>query len=142
MKYSSIRDLLGEAGANSSGDAIKLRTASGTAAISTIDKTGAKAIEEQLISPQFGPERPLKRRLKESVLRLTQPTWEPNFKFSQSSRSCKPIRILIFSRNRTHMLSLSERSPAFSQATTTTKLRFCKTRRRRSRRRLLLQVQF
>lgn len=47
MKYSSIRDLLGEAGANSSGDAIKLRTASGTAAISTIDKTGAKAIEEQ-----------------------------------------------------------------------------------------------
>lgn len=49
LKYSSIRDLLGEAGANSSGDAIKLRTASGTAAISTIDKTGAKAIEEQLM---------------------------------------------------------------------------------------------
>lgn len=47
LKYSSIRDLLGEAGANSSGDAIKLRTASGTAAISTIDKAGAKAIEEQ-----------------------------------------------------------------------------------------------
>ena len=48
LKYSSIRDLLDGAGANSSGDAIKLRTASGTAAIATIDKTSARAIEEQL----------------------------------------------------------------------------------------------
>ena len=49
LKYSSIRDLLDGAGANSSGDALKLRTASGTAAIATMDKTGARAIEEQLI---------------------------------------------------------------------------------------------
>ena len=49
LKYSSIRELLDGAGANSSGDAIKLRTASGTAAIATMDKTGARAIEEQLI---------------------------------------------------------------------------------------------
>ena len=49
LKYSSIRDLLDGAGANSSGDAIKLRTASGTAAIATMDKTGARAIEEQII---------------------------------------------------------------------------------------------
>lgn len=48
LKYSSIRDLLDGAGANSSGDALKLRTASGTAAIATIDKTSARAIEEQL----------------------------------------------------------------------------------------------
>lgn len=50
LKYSSIRDLLDGAGANSSGDALKLRTASGTAAIATIDKTSARAIEEQLRS--------------------------------------------------------------------------------------------
>lgn len=49
LKYSSIRDLLDGAGANSSGDAIKLRTASGTAAIATMDKTGSRAIEEQII---------------------------------------------------------------------------------------------
>ena len=48
LKYSSIRDLLDGAGANSSGDALKLRTASGTAAIADIDKTGARAIEEQI----------------------------------------------------------------------------------------------
>lgn len=49
LKYSSIRDLLDGAGANSSGDALKLRSASGTAAIATMDKTGARAIEEQII---------------------------------------------------------------------------------------------
>lgn len=49
LKYSSIRDLLDGAGANSSGDALKLRTASGTAAIANMDKTGARAIEEQII---------------------------------------------------------------------------------------------
>lgn len=48
LKYSSIRDLLDGAGANSSGDALKLRTASGTAAIADMDKTSARAIEEQL----------------------------------------------------------------------------------------------
>lgn len=49
LKYSSIRDLLDGAGANSSGDALRLRTASGTAAIAAMDKTGARAIEEQII---------------------------------------------------------------------------------------------
>lgn len=49
LKYSSIRDLLDGAGANTSGEAIKLRTASGTAAVAAIDKAGALAIEEQLI---------------------------------------------------------------------------------------------
>ncbi|MDO4587975.1 MAG: hypothetical protein Q4C95_11880 [Planctomycetia bacterium] len=49
LKYSSIRDLLDGAGANSSGEAIQLRTASGTAAIAAIDRTGAKALEEQLV---------------------------------------------------------------------------------------------
>lgn len=48
LRYSSIRDLLDGAGANSSGDALKLRTASGTAAIATMDKTSARAIEEQI----------------------------------------------------------------------------------------------
>lgn len=48
LKYSSIRDLLDGAGANSSGDALKLRTASGTAAIADMDKTSARAIEEQI----------------------------------------------------------------------------------------------
>ena len=49
LKYSSIRDLLDGAGANSSSDALKLRAASGTAAIAAMDKTGARAIEEQII---------------------------------------------------------------------------------------------
>ncbi|MDO4557647.1 MAG: DUF4055 domain-containing protein [Planctomycetia bacterium] len=49
LRYSSIRDLLDGAGANSSGNAIQLRTASGTAAIAAIDRAGAKAIEEQLV---------------------------------------------------------------------------------------------
>ena len=48
LKYSSIRDLLDGAGANSSAEAMKLRTNSGTAAISAMDQTGARAIEEQL----------------------------------------------------------------------------------------------
>lgn len=49
LKYFAIRDLLDGAGANSSGDAIELRTASGTASIAAIDHAGALAIEEQLI---------------------------------------------------------------------------------------------
>lgn len=48
LRYSSISDLIDGAGANSSGEALKLRTASGTAAIATMDKTGARAIEEQI----------------------------------------------------------------------------------------------
>lgn len=48
LKYSSIRDLLDGAGASSSGEAIKLRTASGTATIAALDKAGARAIEEQM----------------------------------------------------------------------------------------------
>ncbi len=49
LKYSSIRDLLDGAGANSSGEAIQLRTASGTASIASIDRAGSRAIEEQLV---------------------------------------------------------------------------------------------
>lgn len=49
LKYSSIRELLDGAGANSSSKAIELRAASGTATIVAIDQTGARAIEEQLI---------------------------------------------------------------------------------------------
>lgn len=49
LKYSSIRDLLDGAGASSSGDAIQLRTASGTAVIASIDNAGSRAIEEQLV---------------------------------------------------------------------------------------------
>jgi hypothetical protein len=48
LRYTSVRELLDKAGANSSGDALRLRTASGTVAVATIDKTGARAIEEQL----------------------------------------------------------------------------------------------
>ncbi len=48
LRYSSIRDLLDGAGANSSSDAIRLRTESGTAAIAAADRAGARAIEEQL----------------------------------------------------------------------------------------------
>ena len=49
LRYSSIRDLLDGAGANSSGEAIQLRTASGTAFIAAVDNAGARAIEEQLV---------------------------------------------------------------------------------------------
>ena len=49
LKYSSIRDLLDGAGANTTGEAIKLRTATGTAAIAAMDQAGARAIEEQLV---------------------------------------------------------------------------------------------
>ena len=49
LKYSSIRDLLDGAGAGASGEAIKLRTASGTANIAAMDQAGALAIEEQLV---------------------------------------------------------------------------------------------
>ena len=49
LKYFALRDLLDGAGANSSGDAIELRTSSGTASIAAIDNAGALAIEEQLI---------------------------------------------------------------------------------------------
>lgn len=48
LQYTSIRSLIDGAGANSSGDALKLRTAAGTAAIAAMDKAGARAIEEQL----------------------------------------------------------------------------------------------
>ena len=48
LQYTSVRALIGESGANASGDALKLRTASGTAAIAAMDKTGARAIEEQI----------------------------------------------------------------------------------------------
>ena len=40
--------MLESVGANTSGTAITLRTAAGTATIGTIDRAGAKAIEEQL----------------------------------------------------------------------------------------------
>lgn len=49
LRYTSVRDLLEGAGANSSAEAIKLRTSTGTAAVAAIDRTGARAIEEQLI---------------------------------------------------------------------------------------------
>ena len=49
LRYTSVRDLLEGAGANSSAEAIKLRTSTGTAAVATIDRTGARAIEEQLV---------------------------------------------------------------------------------------------
>ena len=49
LRYTSVRDLLEGAGANSSAEAIKLRTSTGTAAVASIDQTGARAIEEQLI---------------------------------------------------------------------------------------------
>ncbi|MDO5553418.1 MAG: hypothetical protein Q4G68_06615 [Planctomycetia bacterium] len=49
LRYTSIRELLGGAGANSSGEAITLRATSGTAAIAAIDQTGSLALEEQLV---------------------------------------------------------------------------------------------
>ncbi|MBR4750405.1 MAG: hypothetical protein IK077_01440 [Thermoguttaceae bacterium] len=48
LRYTSVRDLIDGAGANSSGDALRVRTTSGTVAVATIDRTGARAIEEQL----------------------------------------------------------------------------------------------
>lgn len=45
----SLRTLLDGAGANSSGKAIEMRTASGTAVIASVDQCGALAIEEQLV---------------------------------------------------------------------------------------------
>lgn len=48
LRYTSVRDLLERAGANSSGEALKLRAGSGTSALASIDKTGGRAIEEQL----------------------------------------------------------------------------------------------
>ncbi len=49
LRYTSIRDLLEGSGANASGQAIELRTISGTATVAAIDQAGARAIEEQLI---------------------------------------------------------------------------------------------
>ncbi|MDO5554765.1 MAG: hypothetical protein Q4G68_13485 [Planctomycetia bacterium] len=49
LKHTSIRALLDGAGAGASGEAITLRAASGTANIAKMDKTGARALEEQLI---------------------------------------------------------------------------------------------
>lgn len=49
LKHTSVRQLLDGAGANSSGEAIKLRTAAGTAAPAAIDSAGSLAIEEQLM---------------------------------------------------------------------------------------------
>lgn len=49
LKYFALRDLLDGAGANSSGDAIELRTISGTSSVAAIDTAGALAIEEQII---------------------------------------------------------------------------------------------
>ena len=49
MRYVSLRSLLDGAGANSSGEAIAMRAASGTASIADIDTSGARAIEEQLV---------------------------------------------------------------------------------------------
>jgi hypothetical protein len=48
LKYTNLRELLDGAGAGSSGEAISLRSTSGTAAIAAMDQTGARAIEEQL----------------------------------------------------------------------------------------------
>ncbi len=48
LRYTSIRDLLDWSGANSSSDALRIRATSGTVAVASIDKTGARAIEEQL----------------------------------------------------------------------------------------------
>ncbi len=48
LRYTSIRDLLDRSGANSSSDALRIRATSGTVAVASIDKTGARAIEEQL----------------------------------------------------------------------------------------------
>lgn len=48
LKRTSIRELLDGAGANASGEALRIRTTAATASVATIDKTGGRAIEEQL----------------------------------------------------------------------------------------------
>lgn len=48
MQRQSVRATIEGAGANASGDAIRLRVNSGTASIGVIDQTGANAITEQL----------------------------------------------------------------------------------------------
>lgn len=48
LRYSSIRALIERAGANSSSESLRIRTTMGAAAIAAVDKTGARAIEEQL----------------------------------------------------------------------------------------------
>ncbi len=48
LRYTSLRDLIERAGANSSSEALRIRTTTGTASIAAIDKTGARGIEEQL----------------------------------------------------------------------------------------------
>lgn len=48
LRYSSLRDLIERAGANSSSDALRVRTTAGSVSIASVDKTGARAIEEQL----------------------------------------------------------------------------------------------
>lgn len=48
LRYTSLRDLIERAGANSSSDALRVRTTTGSVSIAAVDKTGARAIEEQL----------------------------------------------------------------------------------------------
>ena len=48
LRYTSIRDLVERAGANSSSESLRIRTSTGSASIAAVDKTGARAIEEQL----------------------------------------------------------------------------------------------
>ena len=48
LRWSSLRDLIERAGANSSSDSLRIRTTTGSVAIATADRTGARAIEEQL----------------------------------------------------------------------------------------------
>ena len=48
LRYTSIRDLIERAGANSSSESLRIRTTTGSASIAAIDKVGARAIEEQL----------------------------------------------------------------------------------------------
>lgn len=49
LKNIMLRNLLDGAGANSSAEAIEMRTTSGTFSVADIDRAGARAIEEQLI---------------------------------------------------------------------------------------------
>ncbi len=48
LRYTSIRDLIDRSGANSSSEALRVRTTSGTVAVAAVDRAGARAIEEQL----------------------------------------------------------------------------------------------
>ncbi|MGI6401887.1 MAG: DUF4055 domain-containing protein [Thermoguttaceae bacterium] len=48
LRYTSIRDLVERSGANSSSESLRIRTTTGSASIAAIDRTGARAIEEQL----------------------------------------------------------------------------------------------